>query len=102
MELWERPSLALCHRSRRASDAGRPADSCDGTQQDARDGALDVGTITGISSKPGVSEPRTSDVDGIRRRFESAGVEFIDENGGGPGVRLRKRQLKRGEPSDTQ
>jgi hypothetical protein len=22
----------------------------------------------------------------------SAGVEFIDENGGGPGVRLRKRQ----------
>ena len=24
------------------------------------------------------------------------GVEFIDENGGGPGVRLRKRQLKKG------
>jgi hypothetical protein len=24
--------------------------------------------------------------------FEVAGVEFIDENGGGPGVRLRKRQ----------
>jgi hypothetical protein len=28
--------------------------------------------------------------------LESAGVEFIDENGGGPGVRLKKRQLKRG------
>ena len=27
----------------------------------------------------------------IRRALESAGVEFIDENGGGPGVRLRKR-----------
>ena len=27
-----------------------------------------------------------------RRALESAGVEFIDENGGGPGVRLRKRQ----------
>jgi hypothetical protein len=26
----------------------------------------------------------------IRRAFEAAGVEFIDENGGGPGVRLRK------------
>jgi hypothetical protein len=26
----------------------------------------------------------------------TAGVEFIDENGGGPGVRLRKRQLKKG------
>jgi hypothetical protein len=29
----------------------------------------------------------------VRRAFESAGVEFIDENGGGPGVRLRKRRL---------
>jgi ribosome-binding protein aMBF1 (putative translation factor) len=28
----------------------------------------------------------------IRRALESAGVEFIDENGGGPGVRLRNRQ----------
>jgi hypothetical protein len=28
----------------------------------------------------------------VRRAFELAGVEFIDENGGGPGVRLRKRQ----------
>jgi hypothetical protein len=24
-----------------------------------------------------------------------AGVEFIDEDGGGPGVRLRKRQTKK-------
>jgi hypothetical protein len=31
----------------------------------------------------------------IRRAFETAGVEFIDENGGGPGVRLRKRQQKK-------
>jgi hypothetical protein len=28
----------------------------------------------------------------IRRALEAAGVEFIDGNGGGPGVRLRKRQ----------
>ena len=26
----------------------------------------------------------------VRRALEFAGVEFIDENGGGPGVRLRK------------
>ena len=26
----------------------------------------------------------------IRRAMESVGIEFIDENGGGPGVRLRK------------
>ncbi len=27
----------------------------------------------------------------IRRAFEDAGIVFIDENGGGAGVRLRKR-----------
>jgi hypothetical protein len=26
----------------------------------------------------------------VGRAFENAGVDFIDENGGGPGVRLRK------------
>jgi hypothetical protein len=26
----------------------------------------------------------------IRRALEAAGIEFIDENGGGPGVRLKK------------
>ena len=31
----------------------------------------------------------------VRRALEGAGVEFIDENGGGPGVRLRKRQAKK-------
>jgi hypothetical protein len=28
----------------------------------------------------------------VRRTLELASVEFIDENGGGPRVRLRKRQ----------
>jgi len=32
----------------------------------------------------------------VRRALEEAGVEFIDENGGGPGVRLRRRQQKKG------
>ena len=31
----------------------------------------------------------------IRRAVEAAGVEFIDENGGGPGVRLRKGSQKK-------
>jgi hypothetical protein len=32
----------------------------------------------------------------VRRALEAAGVEFIDGNGGGgPGVRLRKRQAKK-------
>jgi transcriptional regulator with XRE-family HTH domain len=32
--------------------------------------------------------PRT--IAAIRTALEAAGVDFIDENGGGPGVRLRK------------
>jgi len=40
----------------------------------------------------------TSANDGaIRRTLEAAGVEFIDENGAGPGVRLRMRQQNRSE-----
>ena len=31
----------------------------------------------------------------IRRTFEDAGIQFIEENGGGPGVRLRKRRTKK-------
>jgi hypothetical protein len=31
----------------------------------------------------------------IRRAFEAAGIEFIDENGGGPGARLKKPPKKR-------
>jgi hypothetical protein len=33
--------------------------------------------------------------DGQKPATKLAGIEFIDENGGGPGVRLRKRQQKR-------
>jgi hypothetical protein len=40
----------------------------------------------------GVSEPRRATLDVIRLAFESAGVEFIDGNGGGAGVRLKKPQ----------
>jgi hypothetical protein len=31
----------------------------------------------------------------IRCAFKAAGIEFIDENGGGPGVRLKKPRTKR-------
>ena len=30
-------------------------------------------------------------IDAIRRALEQNGIDFIEENGGGPGVRLRKR-----------
>jgi hypothetical protein len=38
----------------------------------------------------GISQPRRATFNVIRRALESAGVEFIDENGGGVGVRLRQ------------
>ncbi|MFZ3248103.1 MAG: hypothetical protein WA214_04365 [Pseudolabrys sp.] len=31
-------------------------------------------------------------VQAIREALELAGIKFVDENGGGPGVRLRRRQ----------
>ncbi len=37
-------------------------------------------------------KPRT--VAAIRAALEKAGVEFIEENGGGPGVRLMKKAKK--------
>lgn len=35
-------------------------------------------------------QPISATLDAVRRALESAGVEFIEENGGGPGVRLKK------------
>jgi transcriptional regulator with XRE-family HTH domain len=33
-----------------------------------------------------------ANVAAVRRALEAAGIVFIDQNGGGPGVRLRDRQ----------
>ena len=51
-----------------------------------------VGVVTVHQLESGISQPRQATLEVIRRAFEVAGVEFIDENGGGPGVRLRKRR----------
>jgi hypothetical protein len=34
-------------------------------------------------------------VDVVERALQAAGIEFIEENGGGPGVRLKKSPKKR-------
>jgi len=52
-------------------------------------------TITNIETGRYGGDPETLAV--IEAVLKRAGVEFIDENGGGPGVRLRKRQQKRSE-----
>jgi hypothetical protein len=41
---------------------------------------------------PTMEAVRDCTLDVIRRAFENAGVDFIDENGGGPGVWLRKSE----------
>jgi len=45
-------------------------------------------TITNIEVGRDLGDPATLSL--IRTVLTKAGVEFIDENGGGPGVRLRK------------
>ena len=54
-----------------------------------------VGIVTVHQLEAGLSQPRRATLEVIQRAFESAGIEFIDENGGGPGVRLRKRTMRR-------
>ena len=51
-----------------------------------------VGIVTVHQFEAGLSQPRRSTGEVIRRAFETAGVAFIEENGGGgPGVRLSQR-----------
>ena len=64
------------------------------TQQDLANEAS-VGIVTVHQLEAEVSQPRRATLEVIRRAFESAGVELIDENGGGPGVRLRERPVRR-------
>jgi hypothetical protein len=57
--------------------------------------SVSLPTIKRLESKPGIMAAHPSTVLALRRALESAGIDFIDENGGGPGVRLRKRPHKK-------
>ncbi|WP_217354198.1 helix-turn-helix domain-containing protein [Ruegeria arenilitoris] len=58
-------------------------------------GVRDLAKLSGVSQGT-ISrlergeELKQSTVESIRNALETAGVEFIAENGGGPGVRLRE------------
>ena len=56
----------------------------------ARETALSVATIRRAELSDSETSMTTANDLAVRRALELAGVEFIDENGGGPGVRLRK------------
>ncbi len=62
----------------------------------AKHSSLGVNTIRRAEATDDVTSLTTANDLALRRALESAGVEFIDENGGGPGVRLRKRHQKKG------
>ena len=57
--------------------------------------AAGVGIVTVHQFEAGTSEPRRATLQVIRRAFEAAGVEFIEENGGGSGVRFREPSQSR-------
>jgi ribosome-binding protein aMBF1 (putative translation factor) len=56
----------------------------------AREATLGANTIRRAEVAEGQTSLTAANELAVRRAFESAGVEFIDENGGGAGVRLRK------------
>jgi hypothetical protein len=62
----------------------------------ARESAVSVTTIRRAELTDRETSMTTANDRAVRRALESAGIEFIEENGGGPGVRLRKRQPKKG------
>ena len=58
----------------------------------AEKAGLGIQTIKRLEAVDGVPPGRATTVLVVQRTLEAAGIEFIDENGGGPGVRLRARQ----------
>ena len=53
--------------------------------------AADISTAALHNIERGAAIPRATTSASIQRVLEDAGVEFIPENGGGAGVRLRNR-----------
>jgi predicted transcriptional regulator len=58
----------------------------------AQHSSISEPTIARLESVDGPIAGRPNTAEKIRGSLEKAGIQFIDENGGGPGVRLRKRQ----------
>jgi hypothetical protein len=61
----------------------------------ARESSVSLRTIRRAEVSEVQTNMTNANEQAVRRALEAAGVEFIDENGGGPGVRLRKRTANR-------
>ena len=64
-------------------------------EQMATASGVSIPTIKRLEARDGPLGGRNVTATRILSALEFAGVEFIDENGGGPGVRLRKRTQKK-------
>jgi transcriptional regulator with XRE-family HTH domain len=62
-----------------------------GVRELAKKAGVTANTVTRIENG---ADAKQSTMDRLQHALEAAGIEFIEENGGGPGVRLRKRQKK--------
>ena len=56
----------------------------------AKSSKVGVATIRRVETMDGRIPVTAANEAALRTALECAGIEFIDENGGGPGVRLRK------------
>jgi transcriptional regulator with XRE-family HTH domain len=56
---------------------------------------VSVPTIKRLEAQDGPLGGRTDTGNKLKTAIENAGVEFIDENGGGAGVRMKKSSKKR-------
>lgn len=63
-----------------------------GWTQDDLERASEVAKKTIADFERGARAPYGRTLADLRRALESAGITFIEQNGGGPGVRLRDRQ----------
>jgi DNA-binding transcriptional regulator YiaG len=61
-----------------------------GWSQSDLSGASKTSTKTIADFERGAREPYPRTLEDVRGALEKAGIEFIAENGGGPGVRFRK------------
>jgi predicted transcriptional regulator len=61
-------------------------------EQLAAAAAVSIPTIKRLEANDGPVGGRGRTVEKMLNAMEAAGVDFIDENGGGPGVRLRNPQ----------
>lgn len=57
----------------------------------AEKSGISIPTIKRLEAEDGDLGGRVETGEAIRAALEKAGIEFIEENGGGPGVRLKKR-----------